>query len=74
MNKNIEAFMIYVSFLSLRFKIIIYPAQKAQILLLLAKKVIFPTDYLDIANLLLKKLAKVLPKQIGINKHVIKLE
>ena len=51
----------------------IYLAQKAQIALLLAKKVTLLAKYLDFANILLKKSAKVLLKQTGINEYAIKL-
>ena len=39
---------------------IIYPARKAQIALLIAKKITVPAKYVDFANKFLKKLAKVL--------------
>ena len=45
LDKNIKAFMIHVSSLSLRSKISTDPAQKAQIALLITKKVIMPAKY-----------------------------
>ena len=59
---------------SLRSKITIHLARKAQMALLLAKKVIVSVKYLDFANIFLEKLANVLLEQIRVNKHVIKLE
>ena len=58
---------------SLTLNITIYLAQKTQIALLLAKKVIILAKHTDFANVFLKKLAKVLPERTGINKHAIKL-
>ena len=64
--------MVHVS--SLRLKMIIYPARKAQMALLLAKKIIVLAKCFDFANVFLKKSANVLPEQTGINKHAIKFE
>ena len=74
LDKNIEAFMVYVSFLSLGSKMIIHPAREAQIALQLAKKVTVLAESSDFANIFSKELAKVLPKYTGINKHSIELE
>ena len=52
----------------------IYPARKAQIASLLNKKVIVLAKYLDFANVLSKKSAKVLPEQSAVNEHTIKLK
>ena len=46
---------------------------KILIALLVAIKAIFSAKYIYFANVELKQLAKVLPKQIGINEYVIKL-
>ena len=64
--------MVHVSFLGL--KITIHPARKAQLPLLLTKKVIIPAKYSDFANVFLKQSAKVFPEQTGINEHAFKLE
>ena len=64
--------MLHVSFLRLR--ITIYLARKAQIALLLNKKVTIPTKYFDFANVFLEKLANIHPEQTGVNEHAIKLE
>ena len=72
MDENIKAFVMYVSFLAPR--ITINPARKAQKALLLAKKVTVLAEYSDFADMFLKKSANVLPEQIGVNEHAIKLE
>ena len=51
----------------------IYLARKAQIAWLLAKEVTIPAEYLNFADIFSKGSAEVLPKQTGINEHVIKL-
>lgn len=61
LNENIEVFVLYIISFSLRL-ITIYLAQKAQIALLIAKKVIIPVQYSDFTNVFLKKLAIKLPK------------
>ena len=53
---------------------IILPTNKAQIALLLAKKVTIAAKYLDFADAFLKKSANIFLKQIGANEHMIKLE
>ena len=52
----------------------IHPARKAQLALLLAKKVTVPTNYLDFADIFLEKSVNVLPERTGANKYAIKLE
>ena len=74
LDENIEVFVVYVSFLSLRSKMTIHPAWEAQIALLLTKKITVPAKYLDFADVFSKKSAEVLPKYTGINKHAIELE
>ena len=74
LDENIEAFMLYLSSLSLRLKMLIDPAQKAQIALMLAKKVTVVAEYTDFADVFLKKFAKVLPKCTNINKYIMKLK
>ena len=41
--------------------------------MLLAKKVIILAKYLDFADVFLKELANIFPKQIGVNEYIIKL-
>ena len=72
MNKNINPFVVHIS--SLGSRITIYPAKKAQIALLLAKKVTVSAKYLDFINVLLEKSLNVFSEQTGVNKHAIKLE
>ena len=52
----------------------IHLARKAQLALLLTKKVTVPTKYLNFADVFLKKLANVLPKRTKVNEHAIELE
>ena len=72
MDKNVKAFVVYIAYLIL--EITIYLAQKAEIALLLIKKVLLPKKYPDFAHLFLKKSAKVSSKHMKINKHTIKLQ
>ena len=72
MNENVKAFIIYI--ISFILKIIIHPDYKAQIALLLAKKVIIPVKYSDFADIFSKKLAEVLSKQTRVNKYAIKFK
>ena len=73
LDKKIEDFMAYVSSLSLESKMIMHPAKQAQIALLLNEKITMPAEYLDFANVFLKDLPKVLPKQTKISKYAIQL-
>ena len=50
LDEHIEAFVVHVSSLSLGSKMTIHPAWKAQIALLLAKKVTIPAKYLEFAD------------------------
>ena len=74
LDKNIKAFVVHMSFLSLGSKMTIYPAWEAQIALLLAEKVIVPAKYLDFADVFSKESEEVLPERTGINEHAIELE
>ena len=74
LNKNIEAFVVHVSSLSLGSKMTIHLAWKAQIALLLAREVTVLAEYLDFANIFSKESTKVLPKRTDINEHAIELE
>ena len=53
---------------------IIHPARKVQLALLLAEKVTVPTEYLDFADVFSEKSANVLQERTGANKHTIELE
>ena len=73
-DENIKAFVIHVNFLSLRSKMTIYLACKAQIVSLLAKKVTVPAKYSDFPDVFSRESAKMLLKCTGMNKHIIELE
>lgn len=60
--KDVEAFVIHVTFLTLR-SMMIHLAWKTQMASLLSEEVILLTEYTDFADLFLKKLAEVLPKK-----------
>ena len=66
--------MVYMSFLSLGVKVTIHTAWKAQIASLLIKKVTILAKYANFSDVFLKKSAKILPKNIEINKNAIKLK
>ena len=72
LDENFEAFVVHVS--SLGSKMTIHLARKAQLALLLAKKVTVSTDYLDFADVFLEESANVLLERTGANKHAIELE
>lgn len=67
-----KAFVIEIVYLGS--KMTIYPTWKAQIALLITKKVVIPAEYLNFANIFLKKSAAKLLKSFDINKHPINLE
>ena len=57
-----------------RIEMTIYLAQKAQIALLLIKKITVLANYANFTKVFLKKLAKILLEQTNINEHAIKLK
>ena len=59
LDKNIKFFIVYSSFLSLECKMIIYLPKKAQIAMLLTKKVFIFAEYPIFANIFLKKSVKM---------------
>lgn len=67
-----EEFILHMAYPSA--KISIYLACKAQIVLLMAKKVIIPIKYLNFADVFLKKSVIKLFKRFDINKHLTNLE
>ena len=73
LNEKIEAFIVFISSLSLGLKMTIHLARKAQITLLLVEKVTTLAEYSDFADIFSKKLAEVLSEQTRANKHVIVL-
>ena len=72
LDKSIEAFLMHIS--SLKLRITIHPAKKAQIALLLAQQITVRAKYSDFADIFLEELANILLKQTGVNNHVIELE
>lgn len=67
-----KAFVMHVA--HLKTTMLIYPAEKAQIALLMAKKVNILVKHLAFANVFLKKLAAELFEDSNINKHLIDLK
>ena len=74
LEKNIEIFVIYISFLSLILKMTIHLTKKVQIALIFAKKVTVSVKPSDFANLFFEMTTNVFLEQIRANKHVIKRE
>ena len=69
MDKHIEAFMMYVTFL---LTMAIYLAKKTQIVLLVAKKLKILIKYLDFSDIFLEKKALILPETTELNQYAIK--
>ena len=68
LNENIVAFVVYMSFLSLKSKMTIYPDWEAQIASLLVEKVTIPAKYADFFDIFSKKSAEMyqnIPKLTG---------
>ena len=72
LDENVEAFVVHVS--SLGSKMTIHLAREAQLALLLAKEVIVPVEYSDLADVFSKKSANVIPELTKANEHAIELE
>ena len=72
LDENVEAFVVHIS--SLRSKISIHSARKAQLTLLVTKEVTVPVEYSDFANVFLEKSANVFPERTSANEHAIELE
>ena len=72
LNENFKAFVFHVAFFTS--KMTIYPARKAQIALLFAKKVNIPKEYSDFTVVFSKKSAEVLSNYTKIPKYAIKLK
>ena len=73
LDENVEAFVVHMTSFSLN-SILIHPARKAQIALLIAKEVKIPIDYSDFSNVFLEEKALVLLEITYINQHAIKLQ
>lgn len=73
LDENVEAFIVYMTFIVLG-SMLIHLARKGQIALLLAKEVKILAEYLDFLNAFLEKKALVLPELTKLNQHIIKLQ
>ena len=71
LDENFEVFLVHGALLTS--EMTIHLARKAQIALLLAKKVTVSTKYTDFVDVFSKESAKVLPERTGINEHAIQL-
>ena len=74
LDKNIKTFVVHVNSLSLGLRITIHSTRKPQIAMLLAKKIIVLTKYLDLTNIFLEELGNFLLEQTKANEHAIKLK
>lgn len=72
MNPTKKSFVVYIAYLS--GKTLIYLAQKTQINLLIAEKVITLAKYLDFKDVFSKNLATELSEHSNINEHLIILK
>ena len=70
LDKHVEAFVVHMTFL---LTMAIHPARKAQIVLLVAKKVQILSKYLDFLYVFSKKKALILSETTKLNQHAIKL-
>lgn len=70
LDENVEAFIVYAFFLSLKS---IHPDKKAQIASLVNEKIIILDKYLDFVDVFLEKQALVLPEQTELNQYAIEL-
>lgn len=67
-------FIVYIASLSLYLKMLIYPVQKAQIALLIIKKMVILAKYWDYTNVFSKDLAIELLERFDINEYAIDLK
>lgn len=75
MDEKIRTFIVYVTFLSLsKPTILIYSIKKAQIALLITKKMKILIKYSDFSNVFWEKKALVLPELIQLNQYAIELQ
>lgn len=74
LNPSKEVFLVYIVFLSLCLKMLIYLVQKLQIALLITEKVVIAANYLNYANIFSKNSVAELFKRSDIIKHTINLE
>lgn len=76
LDKNIEAFVVYITSLNLSKKLImiIHLVKKALIAFLLIEKITILNKYSNFSNFFLEKKALILLKGTKLNQHAIKLE
>lgn len=75
MDKQSKTFVMHVAPLkTLLARLLIYSDRKAQIASVIAKEIKILDKYSNFANVFLEKKAMMLPKQIKLNNHNIKLE
>ena len=70
---NVEAFVMHVTSLKLNL-MPIHSARKAQIALLVIKKMQNPSEYSDFSDVFLEKVASILTEITKMNQHIIKLQ
>lgn len=71
MDENVEAFVMYMTFLLI---MVIHTAKKGQIALLINKKVKISAEYSDFSNIFLEEKALVLSEITNLNQHAIDLQ
>ena len=64
LNEHVEAFVMYMTFF---LTMVIHPAKKAQIALLVTKEVQNSSKYSDFSNVFLEKKTSILPKVTELN-------
>lgn len=73
LDKNVEAFVVHVLSLNLG-SILIYPANKSQIVLLFVEKIGILTEYSDFFDVFSEEKSLILQELTKLNQHVINLE
>ena len=73
LDENIEVFLVYMKSFNLSL-MSIYLTKKAQIALLITKKVKILVKYSDFLNIFLEEKTLILPEIINLNQHAIKFQ
>ena len=73
LDENVKVFIMHITSFRLNF-MPIHSVCKAQIALLVKKKVKIPNKYLDFSNIFLKKKVSISSETINLNQHAIKLD
>ena len=71
MDEHVQVFVVHMTAL---LTIAIHPARKAQIALLVAKKVKISTKYSDFSDIFSKEKVLILPEPTKLNQHAMKLQ